>query len=114
MENSITLNSFESGVVAGVIISELLGFKNYVMNNFEMDQERCQRAIKIAESVISMLLQQPFENRSKEELKFLIDVYTETRIHQNPHDKERLENIAFLTKTTLDWMAEQKQEQQNG
>ena len=112
MESSITLNSFESDVIVGVVISELLEFKNYLMNNFNMSQERYQSAIKIAESVMSMLSQQPFENRSKEELKFLIDVYTEARIHQTPYDKERIENIAFLTKLTLDWMAEQKQKQE--
>ncbi|MGN0919274.1 MAG: hypothetical protein ACI4OR_00725 [Alphaproteobacteria bacterium] len=108
MENSITLNSFEKGVVAGIIVSELIGFKKYLVNNFDMSKEGYQTAIKIAESVISMLSQQPFENKSKEKIKFLIDVYTEARIHQNPYDKERLENIAFLMKSTLDWMATQK------
>ena len=112
MENSITLHSFETGIVTGVIVSELLGLKEYLIHNFDMSQERYQSAIKIAESVMSMLSQQPFENRSKEELKFLIDVYTEARIHQTPYDKERIENIAFLTKLTLDWMAEQKQKQE--
>ena len=113
MENSITLNSFETGIVTGVIVSELFGLKEYLIHNFDMSQERYQSAIKIAESVISMLSQQPFENRSKEELKFLIDIYTEARIHQTPYDKERLENIAFLTKLVLDWMAEQKQKQEH-
>ena len=112
MENSITLHSFETGIVTGVIVSELLGLKEYLIHNFDMSQERYQSAIKIAESVMSMLSQQPFENRSTEELKFLIDVYTEARVHQTPYDKERLENIAFLTKLALNWMAEQKQKQE--
>jgi len=112
MENSITLSSFTAGAVAGMVIAELRGFNNYLMNNFDMRQERYKSAIKISESIISMLSQQPFENRSKEEMKFLIDVYTEARKHREPYDKDRLENIAFLMKATLDWMDEQKQSQE--
>ena len=112
MENSITLSSFTAGAVASMVIAELRGFNNYLMNNFDMRQERYQTAIKISESIISMLLQHPFENWSKEEMKFLIDVYKEARIHQDPYDKDRLENIAFLMKVTLDWMDEQKQSQE--
>ena len=112
MENSITLSSFTAGAVAGMVIAELRGFNNYLMNNFDMRQERYKSAIKISESIISMLLQHPFENRSKEEMKFLIDVYKEARIHRDPYDKDRLENIAFLMKVTLDWMDEQKQSQE--
>ena len=65
MENSITLNSFTAGAVAGMVIAELRGFNNYLMNNFDMRQERYKSAIKISESIISMLLQHPFKTAQK-------------------------------------------------
>lgn len=109
MKNNITLSSFSAEIITSFLITELQELKKYLIGNFDLKQERYQNAIKIAESVISMLLQQPFENRSKEELKFLIDVYTEVCIYKNPQDKNRLEQIAFLEKLMLDWLAEQGQ-----
>lgn len=112
MENNCTLNSFTAEAIAGMAIANLRGFNSYLLNNFDITQERYRYALKISESIISMLSQQPFENRSKkEEMKFLIDVYTEARIHQNPYDKARLENISSFLKTALDWMPEQKKKQ---